>query len=399
MIDSKDGGKWTQVALRSKRPIASVITSNNIAEDVAKDMREFLDSESWYTNRGIPWRRGYLLYGAAGAGKTSLIHACASALDLEVYCITLATEGLTDAILLKAMTLIPPGGVVVMEDVDVAIPKTSNEGLNRDDAPVKKEEENRKKGDRGSSGGHITLSGLLNAIDGISGSDGRLLFMTTNKKEMLDEALIRPGRADLSFEFFKATSDQIERMFKAFFPVDEIIKANSSHADTDSGDEEDEKSIWTDEYIEELAKLYSAKVPKDFLSTAAVQGHLMVHKNSPRTAVGTIGEYIEKKHAEIAKAEEEKAKKEAEEKGDETKEDKEKAEEKKKDDSEDRQVKEEAIKLAAAAIIGLVTKALEKPEETEKSEEEAKIEVEKADGKRVEEERKADDLAVEVEGC
>lgn len=63
MIDSKDGGKWTQVALRSKRPIASVITSNNIAEDVAKDMREFLDSESWYTNRGIPWRRGYLLYG------------------------------------------------------------------------------------------------------------------------------------------------------------------------------------------------------------------------------------------------------------------------------------------------------------------------------------------------
>jgi ATP-dependent 26S proteasome regulatory subunit len=94
----------------------------------------------------------------------------------------------------------------------------------------------------------------------------------SNKKEMLDEALIRPGRADLSFEFFKATSDQIERMFKAFFPVDEIIKANSLRDDTDSGDEEDEKSIWTDAYIEQLAKLYSAKIPKDFLSTAAVQG-------------------------------------------------------------------------------------------------------------------------------
>jgi hypothetical protein len=123
----------------------------------------------------------------------------------------------------------------------------------------------------------------------------------------------------------------------------------------------------------------------------------MVHKNSPRTAVGTIGEYIEKKQAEIAKAEKEKAKKEAEEKGDETKEDKEKADEKKKGDGEDKQVKEEAIKLAAAAIIGLVTKALEKPEETEQSEEEAQIEVEKADGNRVEE-RKADSLAVEVEG-
>jgi chaperone BCS1 len=71
MIDSKDGGKWTQVALRSKRPIASVITSNNIAEDVAKDMREFLDSESWYTNRGIPWRRGYLLYGKCRVCRSS----------------------------------------------------------------------------------------------------------------------------------------------------------------------------------------------------------------------------------------------------------------------------------------------------------------------------------------
>lgn len=108
------------------------------------------------------------LLGAAGAGKTSLIHACASALDLEVYCITLATEGLTDAILLKAMTLIPPGGVVVMEDVDVAIPKSSNEGLNRDDAPARKEEENRKKGDRGSSGGHITLSGKPRLLVSIS---------------------------------------------------------------------------------------------------------------------------------------------------------------------------------------------------------------------------------------
>lgn len=88
-----------------------------------------------------------------------------------------------------------------MEDVDVAIPKSSNEGLNRDREidDVKKDEKKGGKGDRGSSGGSITLSGkrivsrvkfnfadlhpscpgLLNAIDGISGSDGRLLFMTT----------------------------------------------------------------------------------------------------------------------------------------------------------------------------------------------------------------------------
>jgi len=99
--------------------------------------------------------------GQAGSGKTSLIHACASALDLEVYCITLATEGLNDAILLKAMTLVPPGGVVVMEDVDVAIPKSANEGLKRDGTQKKKDDQKKaeRSGDRGSSDGSITLSG------------------------------------------------------------------------------------------------------------------------------------------------------------------------------------------------------------------------------------------------
>ena len=63
MIETKDGGRWQQVALRAKRPISSVITTDGVADKIEKDMKEFLDSESWYTRRGIPYRRGYLLYG------------------------------------------------------------------------------------------------------------------------------------------------------------------------------------------------------------------------------------------------------------------------------------------------------------------------------------------------
>jgi hypothetical protein len=91
-----------------------------------------------------------------------LIHACASALDLEIYCVTLATEGLTDAILLKAMTLIPPGGVVVMEDVDVAVPKGGGDGMKRNENPTPpptKSKKGDKQDERHGSGGHITLSG------------------------------------------------------------------------------------------------------------------------------------------------------------------------------------------------------------------------------------------------
>lgn len=62
MIDGKKGS-WTQVTCAPKRELSSVITPENIAERLVEDMREFLDSAGWYHERGIPWRRGYLLYG------------------------------------------------------------------------------------------------------------------------------------------------------------------------------------------------------------------------------------------------------------------------------------------------------------------------------------------------
>lgn len=75
-----------------------------------------------------------------------------------------------------------------MEDVDVALPD-GNTGLKREDDDDKKESKEKDKladkkgkpkgkGDKDGGGG-ITLSGLLNAIDGVAGSEGRLLFMTT----------------------------------------------------------------------------------------------------------------------------------------------------------------------------------------------------------------------------
>ncbi len=57
------------------------------------DARDFLASEEWYADRGIPFRRGYLLHGVPGSGKTSLIHAVAGALGLDIYVISLSSKG------------------------------------------------------------------------------------------------------------------------------------------------------------------------------------------------------------------------------------------------------------------------------------------------------------------
>jgi SpoVK/Ycf46/Vps4 family AAA+-type ATPase len=63
----------------------------------------------------------------------------------------------------------------------------------------------------------LSLSGLLNAIDGIFNSDGRILIMTTNHPDVLDKALIRPGRIDRKILFNLCSREQIHDMYKMMF--------------------------------------------------------------------------------------------------------------------------------------------------------------------------------------
>jgi mitochondrial chaperone BCS1 len=64
---------------------------------------------------------------------------------------------------------------------------------------------------------NASLSGLLNAIDGVAAQEGRLLFMTTNYCDHLDEALIRPGRIDMQFYIQKALKAAAGELFDQFF--------------------------------------------------------------------------------------------------------------------------------------------------------------------------------------
>lgn len=75
---------WRGASSKSPRPLASVITKNGAGERLLADMEAFFDNRSWYVSRGIPWRRGYMLSGPPGTGKSSLVFALASEMVVPI---------------------------------------------------------------------------------------------------------------------------------------------------------------------------------------------------------------------------------------------------------------------------------------------------------------------------
>ncbi|KAI0718316.1 BCS1 N terminal-domain-containing protein, partial [Fomitopsis betulina] len=187
---------WRQIAARPKRPLQSIILERGVKENLLDDARRFLESSDWYAERGIPYRRGYLLHGAPGSGKTSIIQSLAGELGLDVYVLTLNRAGLDDATLSQLVAELPRRCIALIEDIDAAFHqgatrRASERGNTGDDSGVAQ-----RKGEdtRDETQCRISLSGLLNALDGIGAQDGRILFATTNHYGALDPALTRPGR-------------------------------------------------------------------------------------------------------------------------------------------------------------------------------------------------------------
>jgi BCS1 N terminal len=61
-------GYWAAAGARPSRPVSSVVLPDGVAGALEADAEEFLASEGWYTAHGVPYRRGYLLYGPPGTG-------------------------------------------------------------------------------------------------------------------------------------------------------------------------------------------------------------------------------------------------------------------------------------------------------------------------------------------
>jgi len=243
---------------RPSRPLSSVIVEGRTKSVLRQDAIRFLRSEKWYVGKGIPYRRGILLHGPPGCGKTSLVTALAGDLRLPIVVTPLNSKDLDDQKLMALMGEAPKDSIVLIEDIDCALPR----GADHQSAAMA----------RYTGRMPVTFSGLLNAIDGVGAQEGRLLFMTTNHLERLDEALIRPGRVDVKFYLGKASRSAAGELFDQFFPT-------SSSTIPRTAVEE-----FSPDEICQARSAFLVNVEDGTHWFAALQGVLMTARDDPRLA-------------------------------------------------------------------------------------------------------------------
>jgi chaperone BCS1 len=160
------------------------------------DIENFLANKKYYGERGIPYKRGYLLHGKPGNGKSTTILALAKKFNKDVYNLNISTIG-NDNALKKAFRGIASNSFILIEDVDASL-------KNRDDI------------------NQVSFNTLLNLLDGALSKENVCVFFTTNHIEQLDSALLRCGRVDVKVEFDNPTKDNLIEMLKLFYSTEEV---------------------------------------------------------------------------------------------------------------------------------------------------------------------------------
>ena len=180
------GGRWSRnVALfeaTEKASFDDLVLADGLKEKLRNDFRQFLESQDRYDSLGIAWKRGALLIGPPGNGKTHCVRALIKALNIPcLYVQSLSHQYFTSQqmwqqVFKKARGMTPC--VLVLEDLDSLV-----------------DDENR--------------SFFLNQLDGLEKNNGLMVLATTNHPERIDTAIIdRPSRFDRKYHFELPGHDQ-----------------------------------------------------------------------------------------------------------------------------------------------------------------------------------------------
>ena len=197
---STDDGYFQTLGLREKREIDTIYLPTKQKKAIIDDLNYFLDSKTIkkYKQLGITHKRTYLFEGVPGSGKSSFIMGLASYFGYNIAIVTF-TPKMTDNCLIRLLRILEDKEekkiFIIFEDMDCIFKERKSNDESRNS---------------------ITFSGILNALDGITTRDNMICFITTNYKQHLDSALIRPGRVDYIMKFDYVCKEQVLKIFTVF---------------------------------------------------------------------------------------------------------------------------------------------------------------------------------------
>jgi ATP-dependent 26S proteasome regulatory subunit len=180
--------RWTDTTKIEYRNEDTLILDEVIKKDLFDDLNEFITSKEDYKNYGIPYKRNYLFHGPPGTGKSSLINIMAKISNRSIYIIPYSSD-INDSIFCEALNSIDDeNAILLIEDIDCMFSENSN----------------------------ISLSSMLNILDGVSSVKSLITVITTNHIDKLGTVITRPGRIDKIIEFKILSKDQIVTMLEKF---------------------------------------------------------------------------------------------------------------------------------------------------------------------------------------
>lgn len=228
-LDSR-GHPWESVPFKHPSTFDTLAMDPIKKQEIMDDLKDFANGQGFYQKTGRAWKRGYLLFGPPGTGKSSMIAAMANYLGYDIYDLEL-TEVHTNSELRKLLMKTSSKSIIVIEDIDCSLTlssraKSNNVSTNGTRSSYGDMGEMRGGGGGGGEDGgntSITLSGLLNFTDGLWSCCGseRIFVFTTNHIEKLDPALLRSGRMDMHVFMNYCSFPALKILLKNYLGLDE----------------------------------------------------------------------------------------------------------------------------------------------------------------------------------
>ena len=244
--------RWKRQPSIRKRDLDSMVLQKNIKNTMLKYCKIYQANEKFCKKKGISYREGMLFFGFSGTEKSFCVVALAARFNRDIYVLDFMADEMNSGKLTSLFNNIPKHDVLLLEDIDRAEFSAQRSMPNNTRSPV----EDIKLV-------NINLGSFLNAIDGVLASGGYIIIMTANSIEMLEKAMIRPGRVDQKILFLLANRDML-------YDIGFFILENG-----------------------ELAQYLADALSENRHSVADIERYLLSRRKAPRDAIHRAKQVLE----------------------------------------------------------------------------------------------------------